>query len=73
VLLTKTQPPPVREAAHLRASLEKAGIPIFKTDIPRLRAFEKAVGEGVPVYDVHDDAQAARAWAAYLAVGQEIL
>lgn len=73
VLLTRVQPPPVQEAVALRAAIVKAGIPIFKTDIPRLRAFEKAGGLAVPVYDVPDDAAASRAWAAYEEIGKEVL
>jgi chromosome partitioning protein len=48
------------------------GIPVFKTEIPRLAAFEKAAAEGVPVYSVKDDRNAARAWATYEAAGKEI-
>jgi chromosome partitioning protein len=46
-------------------------IPVFTAEIPRLAAFDKAAAAGVPVYAVHDS-RAARAWAAYEAVGKEI-
>jgi chromosome partitioning protein len=72
VLLTKIPPPPETEGAQLRAELEKEGIPLFVAEIPRLKSFEKAAADGVPVYDVQDQ-RAARAWAAYEAVGREIL
>ena len=47
-------------------------IPVFAAEIPRLAAFEKAAAEGVPVYGVKDDRNAARAWEAYESVGKEI-
>lgn len=56
----------------LRAELTRRGIPLFKADIPRLKSFEKAVAEGVPVYQVND-ARAQRAWEAYESAGKEIL
>ena len=72
VLLTKVPPPPEQDAAHLRQELIRQNIPVFIAEIPRLKSFEKAVAEGVPVYAV-DDVRAVRAWAAYEAVGKEIL
>jgi cellulose biosynthesis protein BcsQ len=47
-------------------------ITVFKTEIPRLVAFEKAAAEGVPVYSVADE-RAVRAWEAYEAAGKEIM
>lgn len=72
VLLTKVPPPPEPEGPLLKSELEKRGIPVFATEIPRLKAFEKAAAAGVPVCDV-DDARARRAWESYEAVGKEIL
>jgi len=73
VLLTMVPPKPRTEGQQLREMLVGQGIPIFATDIPRLAAFEKAAAEGVPVYSVKDDRNAARAWEAYEAAGKEIL
>src|SRR4051794_38032755 len=72
VLLTKVPPPPENDAEQLREVLNQQKIPVFQTDIPRLKAFERAVAEGVAVSEV-DDPRAARAWASYEAVGQEVL
>jgi len=72
VLLTMVPPKPRTEGQQLREMLISEGIPVFKTEIPRLAAFEKAAAEGVPVYAVKDDRNAARAWDAYDSVGKEI-
>jgi chromosome partitioning protein len=71
VLLTKVPPVPEQDAVHLRVELDQQGIPVFKAEIPRLKAFEKAAAEGVPVSMVQD-ARAQRAWEAYEATGKEI-
>lgn len=71
VLLTKVPPQPEQDGPQLRAHLKKVGISLFKAEIPRLKAFDKAYYAGVPVYGV-DDPRAARAWKAYSAVGKEI-
>jgi len=72
VLLTKVPPPPEPEGPQLRAGLEAQGVPLFATDIPRLKAFEKAAATGVPVSQV-DDRNARRAWEAYAAAGKELM
>jgi chromosome partitioning protein len=72
VLLTKVPPPPETEGSVLRSELAGQGIPLFAADIPRLKAFEKAAAQGVPVSLV-EDPRAKRAWEAYEAVGKEIL
>jgi chromosome partitioning protein len=73
VLLTMVPPKPRTEGQQLREMLEQSSVPIFTAEIPRLAAFEKAAAEGVPVYGVKDDRNAARAWEAYAAAGKEIL
>jgi len=72
VLLTMVPPRPRTEGQQLREMLVREGIPVFTTEIPRLAAFEKAAAEGVPVYGVKDDRNAARAWDTYEAAGKEI-
>jgi chromosome partitioning protein len=72
VLLTKVPPPPEPDGPQLRAVLQGQGIPVFDADIPRLKSFERAAAEGVPVYAVQQDARAKRAWQAYEAVGKEM-
>lgn len=72
VLLTKVPPLPASEGRQLRQTLTGHDVPLFKAEIPRLKAFEKAAGEGIVVKDV-EDRNAERAWLAYNAVGKEIL
>lgn len=72
VLLTMVQPKPRTEGLQLREMLAESHVPVFRTEIPRLAAFEKAAAEGVPVYGVKDDRNAARAWETYEAAGKEI-
>jgi chromosome partitioning protein len=71
VLLTIVPPPPSRDGADARAMLQSARLPLFKAEIPRLSAFSKAALQGVAVSEVNDP-RAARGWAEYVAVGQEI-
>lgn len=72
VLMTMVPPRPRTDGGQLRAMLVENHISVFKAEIPRLVAFEKAAAEGVPVYTVADD-RAARAWEAYEAAGKEIM
>lgn len=72
VLLTMVPPRPRTDGQQLRDMLTSQAIPVFTAEIPRLAAFEKAAAEGVPVYSVKDDRNAARAWEAYEAAGKEI-
>jgi chromosome partitioning protein len=71
VLLTMVHPSRRTEADQLRTALIQNAIPVFVAEIPRLAAFDKAAAAGVPVYAANDS-RAARAWAAYEAVGKEI-
>jgi len=41
--------------------------------MPLLVAFHKASAEDIPVSDVTDDRNAARAWAAYASAGKELI
>jgi chromosome partitioning protein len=71
VLLTRVAPDAARQALDVRELLADFGAPVFRAEIPRLKAFDKAAGTGQIVRDTHD-AQAERAWAAYVAVGKEL-
>ena len=71
VLLTIVPPRPATDGIFVRQTLEKAGLPVFKTDIRRYKAFQKAALSGVLVKDVADD-YAAAAWSDYAAVVKEI-
>ncbi len=72
VLMTKVPPPPETDGSQLRAVLQRERIPVFVADIPRLKSFERAAAEGVPVYGVQHDPRAKRGWEAYEAVGKEM-
>ena len=72
VLITKAPPPPETEAQQLKAMLDELKVPVFKTTIPRLKAFSKASASGCIVMQA-DDSRADRAWESYKAVGKEIV
>ena len=71
VLLTKVPPYAAKEATELRELLAEMTAPVFKSEIPRLTAFEKAATHGQIVNQV-DDRNAARAWETYAAAAKEI-
>jgi chromosome partitioning protein len=72
VLMTKVPPVPQLDGPQLRATLVSKAIPHFAAEIPLLKAFERAVAAGVPVYAVKRDEQASRAWQGYENAGKEI-
>lgn len=72
VLVVKV-PTGEKEAEELRAQLISAAVPVFTAEIPILKAFKRAVAQGVPVYAVKGDPYAERAWKAYEAAGREII
>jgi len=71
VLLTIVPPKPSRDGDEARAMLKKGSVPVFKSQISRLVAFQKAALEGVPV-NLAKDARAQKGWNEYLAVAKEI-
>lgn len=71
VLLTIVPPKPSRDGDEAREMLEKGNVPVFKSQISRLVAFQKAALEGVPV-NLARDARAEKGWKEYLAVVKEI-
>jgi len=73
MLLALIPPQPSKAGKEARISIEKAGLPIFKTGIRRLSVFQKAALEGVPVNQVKNDSYAKIAWDCYAKVGKEIL
>ncbi len=74
ILINKVRPKPNRDAQRLRDDLAGNGIAaVFESEIPNLIAFDKASARGVPVYQIRDDDNAARAWAAYEAAAKEII
>jgi chromosome partitioning protein len=71
VLLSIVPPKPSHDGDEARAMLKKANVPVFKSQISRLVAFQKAALEGVPV-NLARDARAEKGWKEYLAVAKEI-
>jgi chromosome partitioning protein len=61
-----------RDVEEARDALTNIGLPVMKTHIRRLAAFQKAALNGVPVYEVKDK-RAKMAWLDYENVGREIL
>jgi chromosome partitioning protein len=55
-----------------RLILEEAKVPLFKTDIPLLVAFERSSSRGVVIKDCSDP-RAQFGWSKYQAVGKEVL
>ncbi len=72
ILLTIIPPRPSRDGKEARAMLKRKKLPVFKTEIHRLVAFQKAALAGVPVYDVADP-RAGAAWEDYAKAGKEII
>ena len=71
VLITKVAQHSAADVMGLRELLAGIQAPVFRTEIPLLKAFDKAAGSGRLVRDA-DDKQAARAWEAYVAAGKEL-
>lgn len=71
VLLTLIPPRPSRDGEQARTTLVGAGLPLFKGEVRRLVAFQKAALEGVPVYQVKDP-RALQGWKDYRRVGEEV-
>lgn len=72
VLITSCPPATEPEGKELTDLLKELDVPVFKVEIPRLKAFTRASGAGILVSDVKDP-RAARGWSAYEAIGKEAL
>lgn len=72
VLLTIVPPKPSRDGEEAQGKLAAAGIPVFRTNIRRFVAFQKAALAGVLVHEVNDP-NAAEGWNDYHNVGKELL
>ena len=64
-------PDAAKDATELRELLAQLKAPVFRSEIPRLKAFEKAAGKG-QIVDQSDDRNAGRAWESYAAAGKEL-
>jgi chromosome partitioning protein len=71
VLLTQVDTR-TKAGKEARQYLEEANLPLFKTEIPRLVAFERAPNRGVIIKD-YPDPRSQFAWSTYEDVGREIL
>lgn len=71
ILLTKVDSRTIN-GRKARKTLQDHELPIFKTEIPLLIAFEKASENGLTVKD-YNDYRSRQAWRKYEAVGKEIL
>lgn len=69
VLMTIIPPKPNRDGEEAREMLSLNKVPLLKTSVRRLIAFQRAALQGVPVYEIKD--RGAEAWADYVAVGKE--
>lgn len=72
VLLNQV-PPVGRAGEDARAAIVAAGLPVFKGQVRRYAAFQKAALAGVTVDQVTGDPHAADAWADIQAVGKELM
>jgi chromosome partitioning protein len=73
ILLTICPPKPSPDPDEARALLEtELELPLFKSQIQRLVAYQRAALRGVPVYEVKDP-RAAAAWEDYERAGKEIV
>lgn len=71
VLLTIVPPKPSHDADEAREMLNASGVPMFKSQISRRVAFQKAALAGMIVSETRDQ-RAESAWKEYMAVGKEI-
>jgi chromosome partitioning protein len=71
VLLTQVDSR-TKTGRNAKQILEEAKVPMFKTDIPLLVAFERSSSRGVIIRD-YNDPRAQFGWTKYQAVGKEIL
>lgn len=71
ILLTVVPPRPIPEGEQARQAIREAGLPLFKGEIRRLMAFQRAALEGVTVDQVKDP-RAPLGWKDYERIGKEI-
>ena len=71
ILLTIVPPQPIPEGANARRAIMDAKLPIFKGEIRRLIAFQRAALDGVTVDHVKDE-RAQFGWTDYKRIAQEV-
>lgn len=72
ILLTIVPPRPIPEGEMARKALTEAGLPLFKSEIRRIIAFQRALNEGVTVDRTKGSDLATLGWRDYQSVGEEI-
>lgn len=72
ILLTIVPPRPQADGEHARQMLVNAGLPVFRTEIRRTVAFQRAALDGVTVDAVRANDNSAIAWLDYERTGKEI-
>lgn len=72
ILITKVPPKPNRDGEVAHEALKTYGLPVLEQMISYLVVFQRAVDEGVLVYDMKDS-RAARAWDEYKNAIEEAL
>lgn len=72
ILLTIIPPRPSRDGDEARSLLKERGLPVFRGEVRRFIAFQKAALAGLPV-SKSTDPRANEAWADYEQIGKEIL
>ena len=72
ILLTIVPPAPQHDGDDARQLITTAKLPIFKSEIRRTVAFQRAALDGGLVYEVKNNDAAGSAWNDYQHVGQEI-
>jgi chromosome partitioning protein len=71
ILLTIVPPKPIPEGELARQALKKAYLPLFRGEIRRIMAFQRAALEGVTVDGVSDK-RAPFGWEDYERIGKEV-
>lgn len=71
-ILLNQVPPVGRAGEDARAAIVEAGLPVFKHQVRRYAAFQKAALLGVTVDQVTGDPHAADGWADFQAIGREL-
>lgn len=72
ILLTIVPPKPIPEGEKARSSIMRAGLPIFKGEIRRIIAFQRAALEGTTVDQIKGDDRAGMGWRDYERIAEEI-
>ena len=72
VLLTIVPPKPQADGDHARQMLVNAGLPVFRSEIRRTVAFQRAALDGTTVEVVRNSDTSAIAWLDYERTGKEI-